>query len=426
MTARPLGLALDTLEALAEGPLLPEVAALVSGLWERVYVAGEKLRGEVVAMPEGGMLAPSLDVIASGRGGQYPVLFVGAHWRLFVSPWHGRAKLILGAEYLARVDGTDARLECERIARWLWGDAVVWRVSRLDVCCDVAGLEVAPFADMDAIVTTARAASVVYDDGEKLDDVPLDALAPRLRMRAREVQTVSFGAAAGRLACCIYDKRAEARAKDRDWQLDAARERGWDGLEPLTRVEFRVRGRGLDEFPELALRGLDVLDRVAAWAPRVWRYATTRAVRFMVPDPCDSNRSRWREVTAEWLIVASASEAAEPVVRVRSVAESVRTERLRRASRDVMRGAVALVAERPQNAHESLVRLASVVDGSSCDVPEFVVLAVALAAHGDLIGRRVFGDHDAPERASALRSVVQSKARARGYHDDPGLAASAA
>lgn len=420
MKARALGLALDTLEALAQGAMRVQVGAALVQLWERVY-GGERIVDALVSDSEGSMLGPALTVKASGRGGQYPLMFAGPHWRMFVCPWSGRARLILASEFLARVSGRDARIECERLAWWLYGEGIAWEVSRLDVCSDVAGVGVYAFSDLSTCVTRSHGASVVYDDGEH-EEGSVDALAPRMRMRHREVQTITFGSASSRVQCCIYDKRAESRASGKSWQLDAARERGWDGASALTRVEFRWRGRALDEFPELHLRALDVLDRCDEWMPMLWRYATRRAVRFVTPDEHDTNRSRWEELSAEWLVVAALADERNAVKRVRCVSESVREERVKRASRDVLRGAIALACEHEASAYDAQLRLERIVDGTSKDAPELAVLACAWSTHGDLIGARVLDVRPDEERARALLSLVRAKARLRGWTDEPSRA----
>lgn len=421
MTARALGLVLDTLEALAEGTMRPQSAALLESLWTRVYGGEKDIDDALVATLEGDMLAPAASVRATGRGGQYPVMVSTPHWRLQCSPWSGRARLVVNASFLAQVAGEDVRIEAERVASWLYGEGIAWEVSRLDVCTDVQGIEVEPFADLDTCVTRSHGVRVNFDDGE-VEHGAADVVAPRIATRFREVQTVTFGSAASRVQTCIYDKRAEARASGKTWQIDAARERGWDGESSLTRVEFRFRGRALDEFPELRLRGLDVLERTDEWMPRLWRYATTRAVRYVVPDDADSNRSRWLEPTAEWTVVAALADAAAPVVRVRGVTESLREERVRRASRDEMRGAVTLCAEHDVTVSSTRAMLTRIVDGESESEPELVVLANAFAVIGaDMVGIRTVGVRDRAERALEWRSRLERLARKRGWVDEPSL-----
>jgi hypothetical protein len=421
MNARALGLVLDTVEMLSEGSLRDDVAPVLVDLWERVY-GGERLNEATVADASGAMLGVALDVRASGRGGMYPLLCSGPHWRVFLDPWKGRARLILSAEYLARVAGHDARVECERIADWLFGPSVAWRLSRLDVACDVAGVPVSSFADLDTCVTRSHGVAVHYDDGE-MEEGSTDVMNARIMHRRREIQTVTFGSASSRIQACIYDKRAETKASGKSWQLDAARERGWDGCSPLTRVEFRWRGRALDEYPELRLRALDALDRADEWMLRLWRYATTESVRFVVPT-ADSNRSRWLVPTEEWSVVAGIVDERHAVARVRCVSESVRDERMRRASRDHLRGTIVLCAETPSSAHEANNRLAAIIDGLDESEPELVLVASAWATHGDLIGVRVLDVRDRRERARVLQERLKARAKVREWHDDPGLSLS--
>ena len=166
---RPLGLVLDTVEALAQGALREESATALRAVWKRVY-EGEDVRDAMVADASGTMLAPALTARASSRGGPYPLMLIGPHWRLFVSAERGRARVVVDARFLAEHGAPAARVELARIAWWLYGEAAQWRLSRLDIACDVAALEVAPFAELQTCVTRCAGKSIIYEDGEQERD----------------------------------------------------------------------------------------------------------------------------------------------------------------------------------------------------------------------------------------------------------------
>lgn len=414
---RPLGLVLDTVEALSEATIRPEVQEVLGALWERVY-AGDKLVDYCIADGSGVQLGPACSVVASSRRGPYPVLVVSPHWRLFVSPEKGRTRIALNAEFIARTTGLDQIIELQRVAAWLFGDAVntreAWRLSRLDVACDVAGLTVDRFASLENVVMRAAVGTVRYDDSD--EDEALDPVNPAVVSRFRRVETVTFGAADSRVQLCAYNKALEACASGKAWQLDAARERGWDGEAPLTRIEFRLRQRGLDEFPELSLRKLSTLATVAEWMPRVWSYLTRFAVRYVTPSLVDSNRSRWS--TADWWedVQAMGSLVAE---RVRCVTESVREERVRRACRDVVRGTVALVAERGTQTRNALSRLRAVISGESSEPPVLVVVAEALSTFADFVAPYALGALQPDDAASELVARIESRVAYVQWQDSP-------
>lgn len=409
---RPLGLLLDTVEALAEGALRAESQSALRALWRCVY-EGDAGKDVCVAHEGGAVLAPALTVRAASRGGPYPLMLVGPHWRLFVSPEKGRSRIIVDARYLAEHGARAARVELERVAWWMYGPDVSWRLSRLDIACDVADLDMERFARLEECVTRSAGQSIIYEDGEREECVERASV----RRRHAAVQTVTLGSASSRVQLCAYDKVAEVRHSEKTWQLDAARERGWKGDgESLTRVEFRLRGDGLKEFPDLGLECVTVLDDVAAWMPRVWAYLSSKSVRYCVPSR-DPNRARW--AMAEWWAELRALGARVVPQRVRCIAASVREERARRAARDVMRGAVAMVAEHASASDAAQRACLKVIDGESEHAPEVLVIAQALAVAGELLGVRALGTRDVVARACELRTRVARRRRAVAYADDP-------
>jgi hypothetical protein len=393
---------------------------VLARLWARSYADGQRVKDECVASPDGETLGPALSVVSSSRGGPFPMMLFGPHWRLLANVETGKAKLVFGAEFLARVNGSDARCEAERVAHWLWSDGK-WRVSRLDIACDVAGLDVERFANFDALVTQATTSAIHYDDEESMEGA-LDVVAARVRSNHRRVETVTLGSAASRTQLCAYDKAREALAHRKEWQLDAARERGWDGVERLTRVEVRLRSRALIEFPDHRLDALDALDRVDTWIGAVWRYGT-RETRYVEPSETDSNRARWD--VAPWWATIQAMADALPARRVRSVPASVKRERTRRASRGLLTSLVSLCAESSMDAHvamQSLARIHDAGDENEAHAPELTLFVHVWRTHGPLISKNAHGADDVAARASWLRTKLEKRRALVAWTDDPGAA----
>lgn len=414
------GLVLDTLEMLGDGGdggLEPSAAFALRALWERGY-QGESIRdarvtNEAPDSPATAMLGPALSVTVAGRSAPYPLMFSGPHWRLQVNPWRGVSRFILNAVYLASAPRSEVVLECERVSWFLYG-ANVWRISRIDVAADCVGLDLPSFARLDECVTRSHLARV-YAEGAEFSEVE----SARLVQRHARIETVTLGSASSALQVCIYDKIREMKSSGKEWQADSLRERGWDGVEGVTRVEARFRARALDEFPAINLRSISMLLKFDAIAPQLWSYATTRAVRYVTPSDTDTNRARW-ELRDDWRTVSEAGTVAP--IRVRVVTEAAKEERRKRASRSIIRGLVLLASE-----HESTARLADRMLEASLEAsqqPEVVLAAVVLQAAGELLGARALGERDRGERVGILREMVRARRRWVAWADNPALAIS--
>lgn len=424
------GLRLDTVEALVAGTFEPRAARALRDLWRAIAVEGapwterelDDWHRDDGLDAERLVLGPSLTVHVRGRGSVYPVMILSPHWRLFVAPWDGRAKLTLNAEYLATTLRADIVAEVERIGWWLYRTPeVAWRLSRLDLAADATGLELDAFADLDACVTRAVRGRVHLDaeELEQLDELAeYDAIAAGSVAHTRaKITGVTLGTAASRVQFCTYDKLEQARVKGLTWVRPMLEAQGWDGVEPVTRVEARFRQRALDEFPAWDLRSLEALNMVDEWAPALWRYATESCVRYTVPNN-DSNRARW-PTREDWCAVQGfgAELAAE---RLRVVSLEVQEERRRRASRDVVRGLVALAAEHEASAAvtPSLMRKAR----ESGQIPELALVSTVFAVYGDLLGARALGIEDRESRAIELGARIARRVHTRAWADDPARA----
>lgn len=93
--------------------------------------------------------------------------------------------------------------------------------------------------------------------------------------------------AGGTISCRLYDKTQEIKKSHKDYLKHLWQQAGWDGELPVWRLEFQFRRELLDQW------GVVKLDSVLRHLNGLWSYATTEWLRLAIPDPSDSNRSRW-------------------------------------------------------------------------------------------------------------------------------------
>lgn len=141
------------------------------------------------------------------------------------------------------------------------GDVFASRLRRIDLCADVAGWQVES-SDVRRIVKRPRAKWEVRDDADAFDKrkpqerarddgAAVFGKGPTLAKRRVTGIMIGFG---GDMSARLYDKRSELEKEDdttarrRDDEEARWRARGWDGVSPVTRVEFQIRGSVLDEM----------------------------------------------------------------------------------------------------------------------------------------------------------------------------------
>lgn len=194
-------------------------------------------------------------------------------------------EIIWAAQALADMGLAAALDASHRLADEL-GAVFEKRVRRIDVCADVAGRPLSE-ADRLRLVRRSRARlteHAAHEPPERLDELPCAnchrarracACGPALHeTRAITGLTVCPG---GALMARLYNKRAELDLQPQDKrETEEGRwlRAGWDGVEPVTRVEFQLRGPAIREFgvrdPEQAVEphtGLPLLTREESGAP---------------------------------------------------------------------------------------------------------------------------------------------------------------
>lgn len=185
-----------------------------------------------------------------------------------------------------------------RTRQWIdeWAHVVGEKVSRVDLCIDIP--EALPDISIRAgeVVSRARGRKEFYIQHH------LDGL-------DETGYVFGKGDALGR----VYDKRAEISKNNKGWFEDIWRRRGWDGVSPVTRIEFQVRRDFIKDMQiESAADLADIL-------PDMWRYFTDEWLSLRDAST-DTNRSRW-QVKPFWRTVASALHSFGIVAGVRRVTQ---------------------------------------------------------------------------------------------------------
>lgn len=207
-------------------------------------------------------------------------------------------EIVWYAETLAEW-GIDRCLGEAAAMAWQMGRVVEMAVRRFDLCCDVAGWEIHP-EDAAAIVKRPRASYDVASDATELDELGARSRrrrgAPQPHANAgptthetgkpgyRRICGLSIGAG-GALMARVYNKVLELGLAGREAKRAIEHERwkanGWDGVAPVTRVEFQIRGAALRELglrDPAAIRETVVGDDGKARGQRILRHEDGRAV----------------------------------------------------------------------------------------------------------------------------------------------------
>jgi hypothetical protein len=156
----------------------------------------------------------------------------------------------------------------------------VWetRLRRIDICVDVAGWEMKA-EDTLALVRRSRCGMRTDTDRHEGEDEKAYPGDPVLH-ETRKVTGISVGKNA--MMARIYDKRAElghASPDKREAEQDRWRARGWDGIEPITRVEFQLRGAALKEWGAREFEAIEWVDEqtgvtyagLPAYVDKLWQ-----------------------------------------------------------------------------------------------------------------------------------------------------------
>lgn len=186
-------------------------------------------------------------------------------------------EIIWEAQALARRELADVIAESHALAG-LCGNVLEARVRRVDVCADVAGWTIER-SDVERLAKRPHARwsreFAAEADADARGTAAQDHGTGALERRRMTGLTVGRG---GALMARIYDKRAEVDAcglgavavedgpavSRRELERERWTAAGWDGVAPVTRVEFQIRGCAVDELglrnPDAALEVVEHAD----------------------------------------------------------------------------------------------------------------------------------------------------------------------
>lgn len=163
--------------------------------------------------------------------------------------------------------------------------------SRVDFSCDVTGFPVRQFDSRSE--TRSRFVTRLRE----------------LDMRgSKDTETVYLGKD-GAVRVSLYNKTADCLKKGKDYYFPTWRGNGWLGLEheEVTRVEYKCMREFFrswhvsEDGIKRPLRDVwELLDQL----PAMWEYLTLSHTRMVIPDPSDSNQSRF-DLDPVWVVVAS-------------------------------------------------------------------------------------------------------------------------
>lgn len=160
-------------------------------------------------------------------------------------------EVVVRATFLATHPLSVSVALCKRIARGL-GTIQEWRLRRFDIAADYAGFALSP-DDVDRVLTTRARIQSFRADCKDVDEVEGELALPIREHRDSVLRVTGIMVAAGNpLMARVYAKDVELRHAGREEKREVEhkiwRSNGWDGAEPVTRVEFQCRGEFLDEI----------------------------------------------------------------------------------------------------------------------------------------------------------------------------------
>ena len=120
-------------------------------------------------------------------------------------------------------------------------------------------------------------------------------------------QTLYFGRFSSPLYARIYNKLDSLKAQNKEYMREIWEKNGWDGESGVWRIEFSLSGDFLKNAIDITIENEEtgeILTDLRDWnkfvaaIPQLWRYCTTKWLRYCERSPGDSNV--WRGRVAQW------------------------------------------------------------------------------------------------------------------------------
>ena len=330
-----VGTGVDTIKVSAVGKLREEVIAVLDALQQQAIAQRDERRqsGEALVDSHWKLDGEPVQIRAHGGGkgqwrwtGECP----SARFDFGLGKLNGiGCQVRLASPFLWRRGYRDAWDRTETFLRRLFQKDTWFQTSEIHLCADVAGLAVDQLQEK-AFVTRSQVKRWHLDDALVMH---LATRSPRIEgmptvevvRRYRERETLSFSLSAAH-SVMVYNKPREIRFKSRDkaWFADIWRANGWNGHDPVTRVEARYGRAMLHELGEqkqegekVGWHGLETVAETFAWLDGMWAYTTQDWLRHTLPTSLSSER--WR-TSPWWQVVQGAvfeREQAEPLQRTK-------------------------------------------------------------------------------------------------------------
>jgi len=90
-----------------------------------------------------------------------------------------------------------------------------------------------------------------------------------------------------KMSARLYDKTLEMKKNPRPYLEHLWKKSGWDGVQPVWRLEFELRRDLLREFGVISIENLN--EHLAG----LWKYSSHDWLRLAIPNPKDKTQSRW-------------------------------------------------------------------------------------------------------------------------------------
>jgi len=246
-----------------------------------------------------------------------PNIFIGKNgsftFRIDAAASEGWALKVIfsGTRWLEGLQAAEA-LEFARSAADAFGwqersnpltEAATERVARCDLAADVAGFDLRQ-NDQDAWVKPRRG-RVTHENITEPEESDFERADTGVFYERKSQVSGLYVCRGAGLECCAYNKPLQLeksadhdkrRAEETRW-----RENGWDGQQPVTRIEFRFRSSVLREFHEDGTNYRDDAKLFFKKLNAVWAYATQKWCRLV--DVESSTRRKRAQVDERWAAV---------------------------------------------------------------------------------------------------------------------------
>ncbi len=187
------------------------------------------------------------------------------------------AKATLSSSYLWSLGNVqDAIDEVKGLLYGIFGDDVGLQAAQLDMCVDVVGLALP--AEWRHLFVTHALVKRAIRESEKDQEY----------YYGRTLETITFSGHGRPINLKIYNKTAEIkqRSPEKQWFFPLWKAHGWDGEQPVWRIEYAVERSGFREMD------IDSITDAISNIKRLWQYCTCEWLRMVRPGP-GKNRTRW-------------------------------------------------------------------------------------------------------------------------------------